>query len=238
MRHSDKALDTLWEEEEWREIFKDIDNFVSDIKNDKVAMEFIDELDQTLYCDDSLGKQKEMRFTNFESENFGTEKNIHQEDYLIGDKFEESELDQRCLRLMSSGTVITVTEAEQGVTPLVMMVTPPSPESDKCPGKVNNKLVKSFACTWPHCDKRYKKSSHLKVTTKEQPVATLVDIYKQYMSNCINKINILPFSGAQAGAHGGAALHVPPPLLRPHLCPVSDIKYSTKLISEDCQIQI
>ena len=53
-------LDSLWEEEEWKEIFKDIDNFVTDIKNDKVAMEFIDELDQTLYCDDSLGKQKEM----------------------------------------------------------------------------------------------------------------------------------------------------------------------------------
>ena len=170
MRHSDMVTDSLWEEEEWMEMFREIDNFVSDTKNDTVAMEFIDELDQTLYFDDSLGKQKEMRFTNFESENFGTEKNIHKEEenYLIVDKFEESEGDQRCLRLMSSGTVTEMTEEELMTASLVSRVSPslPVPGSDnKCPGKVDNKLVKSFACTWPGCDKRYKKSSHLKVTS-------------------------------------------------------------------------
>lgn len=152
------------------EMFRDIDNFVTDVKNDTVAMEFIDELDKTLYFDDSLGKQKEMRFTNFESENFGTEKNIHKEEnYLIVDKFEESEGDQRCLRLMSSGTVTEMTEEEQRTASLASRVSPPPPapgsDNNKCPGKVDNKLVKSFACTWPDCDKRYKKSSHLKVTT-------------------------------------------------------------------------
>ena len=195
------VLDSLWEEEEWMEMFRDIDNFVTDIKNDTVAMEFIDELDKTLYFDDSLGKQKEMRFTNFESENFGTEKNIHKEEnYLLVDKFEECEGDQRCLRLMSSGTVTEMTEEEQMTASLVSrMTSSPSPQNsgsdNKCPGKVDNKLVKSFACTWPDCDKRYKKSSHLKVTN-------------DFNSSCLL---FLPISGPQAGAHRGEAVPVPPP---------------------------
>ena len=174
MRHSDMVIDSLWEEKEWKEMFKDIDNFVSDIKNDEVAMEFIDELDKTLYFDDSLGKQKEMRFTNFESENFDAEQNIRKEEnYLILDKFEESEGDQRSLRLMSSGTVTEMTEEEQRMTPPVF---PPSPglgSDNKCPVKINNKLAKSFACTWLHCNKRYKKSSHLKVTPQLRLLSTI-----------------------------------------------------------------
>ena len=166
MRHTDMVMDSMWqEEEEWKQMFKDIDNFVSDIKNDEVAMEFIDELDKTLYFDDSLGKQKEMRFTNFESENFDAEQNIRKEEnYLILDKSEESEGDQRCLRLMSSGTVTEMSEEEQRMTPSVFLSSSEPWSDNKCPVKVDNKLAKSFACTWPHCDKRYKKSSHLKVT--------------------------------------------------------------------------
>ena len=236
------VMDSLWEEYEWKEMFKDIDNFVSDIKNDEVAMEFIDELDKTLYFDDSLGKQKEMRFTNFETENFDAEQNIRKEEnFLILDKFEESEGDQRSLRLMSSGTVTEMTEEEQRMTPPVF---PPSPglgSDNKCPVKVDNKLTKSFACTWPHCDKRYKKSSHLKVTPKLwflsfvgkalplQPdfgfgVKVKVVFINLKIRNRFLKI-ILTFPGSLAGAHGGAAVQVPPPRLRPHLCPVSDYKY-------------
>ena len=164
MRHGDLVMDFEWKEHELGDIFKDIDNFVSDIKNDEVAMIFIDELEQTLYSDDSLWRQKEMRFTNFESENFDTEQTIYKEEnYLMVDNFEEFEGDQRCLRLMSSGTVTEATEEEQRMTPPLSLATPGS--DNKCPVKLNNKLVKSFACTWPNCDKRYKKSSHLKVTT-------------------------------------------------------------------------
>ena len=33
MRHTDMVMDSMWqEEEEWKEMFKDIDNFVCDIR--------------------------------------------------------------------------------------------------------------------------------------------------------------------------------------------------------------
>ena len=62
--------DSEWGEEEWNEVFTDMDHLEVDIIDDRTAMELIHQLDQTLYFDDSLGKQKEMRFTNFEFENF------------------------------------------------------------------------------------------------------------------------------------------------------------------------
>ena len=207
MTHNNMVCeDSEWGEEEWNEVFTDMDHLEVDIIDDRTAMELIHQLDQTLYLDDSLGKQKEMRFTNFEFENFDKEQNICtvEEHYFHGDNFEESEKDRRCLRLMSSGTVTQVTDAgaEQRLVPLI-----PSSSLDsdnKCQVKVVKKLVKSFVCTWPDCDKRYKKSSHLKVTTS----LFLFIIWHEA-------------PGSPAGPHGRAALHVHSPRLRPHLRPVS-----------------
>ena len=76
---------------------------------------------------------------------------------------------ERCLRLMSSGTVVEVKEEGEDLQ------SRPEPAPDRKVSRVlaEKRVKKSYVCDYEDCDKRYKKSSHLKahqrVHTGERP---------------------------------------------------------------------
>merc|ERR1712126_308763 len=152
-------LDFDLESEDWSDIFEDID---SSVTNSLI----VDENDNFDLCIDNIDDHIQC----------GENDNIN----CSLDNDSDNEKDLRCFMLMSSGTVTLVETAEsEHSSPILcdidslQQLCNKSDKSAQCQRTTTPAKQKSYTCTWPNCDKKYKKSSHLKahqrIHTGERP---------------------------------------------------------------------
>merc|ERR1711973_82446 len=154
-------------QENWREMWTDIDNYLDNKKCFLLEEESIDllftDIEQTLPVED----HDEEKVTIIDDEDIGIEEIMYQG--------ENDEKDLRCLRLMSSGTVTEIeVSSDDNVSSRNLwnsfqnIIQKTEDSSRSCPA-LKKSQQKSFICDWAGCDKRYKKSSHLKAHQRIHP---------------------------------------------------------------------